>query len=62
MFVAPGEPSGTPAVTTRGFRAAEIEELSGWIADILDNIQDEGRSAAIRGKVIELCARFPVYQ
>ena len=61
-FVTSGVRMGTPAVTTRGFRAAEIEELSGWIADILDNIQDEGRSAAIRGKVIELCARFPVYQ
>ena len=61
-FVTSGVRMGTPAVTTRGFRAAEIEDLSGWIADILDNIQDEGRSAAIRGKVIELCARFPVYQ
>ncbi|MCP5139051.1 MAG: serine hydroxymethyltransferase [Chromatiales bacterium] len=61
-FVTSGVRMGTPAVTTRGFRAAEIEELSGWIADILDNIQDEARSAAIRGKVIELCARFPVYQ
>ena len=61
-FVTSGVRMGTPAVTTRGFRAAEIEQLSGWIADILDNIQDEARSAAIRGKVIELCARFPVYQ
>ncbi len=61
-FVTSGVRMGTPAVTTRGFRAAEIEDLSGWIADILDNIQDEARSAAIRGKVIELCARFPVYQ
>ena len=61
-FVTSGVRIGTPAVTTRGFRAAEIEQLSGWIADILDNIQDEGRSAAISGKVIELCARFPVYQ
>ncbi len=61
-FVTSGVRMGTPAVTTRGFKAAEIEQLSGWIADILDNIQDEGRSTAIRGKVIELCARFPVYQ
>ena len=61
-FVTSGVRMGTPAVTTRGFVAAEIEQLSGWIADILDNIQDEARSAAIRGKVIELCARFPVYQ
>ena len=61
-FVTSGVRMGTPAVTTRGCRAAEIDDLSGWIADSLDNIQDEARSAAIRGKVIELCARFPVYQ
>jgi glycine hydroxymethyltransferase len=61
-FVTSGVRMGTPAVTTRGFRAAEIEQLSGWIADILDNIGDEARSVAIRGKIIELCARFPVYQ
>ncbi len=61
-FVTSGLRMGTPAVTTRGFKAPEIEQLSGWIADILDNLQDEARSAEIRGKVIELCARFPVYQ
>jgi glycine hydroxymethyltransferase len=61
-FVTSGVRMGTPAVTTRGFRAPEIEQLAGWIADILDDIGNAGRSAAIRGKVIELCARFPVYQ
>ncbi|MEZ5561334.1 MAG: serine hydroxymethyltransferase [Gammaproteobacteria bacterium] len=61
-FVTSGVRMGTPAVTTRGFRAAEIEQLSGWIADILDDIGNVERSAAIRGKIIELCARFPVYQ
>ncbi|MCL4792748.1 MAG: serine hydroxymethyltransferase, partial [Gammaproteobacteria bacterium] len=61
-FVTSGVRMGTPAVTTRGFRAPEIEQLSGWIADILDDIGNVERSAAIRGKIIELCARFPVYQ
>ncbi len=61
-FVTSGVRMGTPAVTTRGFRAPEIERLAGWIADILDDIGNAERSAAIRGKVIELCARFPVYQ
>jgi glycine hydroxymethyltransferase len=61
-FVTSGVRMGTPAVTTRGFRAPEIEQLAGWIADILDDIGNAERSAAIRGKVIELCARFPVYQ
>jgi glycine hydroxymethyltransferase len=61
-FVTSGVRMGTPAVTTRGFRAPEIEQLGNWIADILDDIGNAERSAAIRGKIIELCARFPVYQ
>jgi glycine hydroxymethyltransferase len=61
-FVTSGVRMGTPAVTTRGFRAPEIEQLAGWIADILDDIGNVERSVAIRGKIIELCARFPVYQ
>ncbi|MBL8201783.1 MAG: serine hydroxymethyltransferase [Chromatiales bacterium] len=61
-FVTSGLRLGTPAVTTRGFRAAEIRQLTGWIADILDDIRDEPRAAKVRQQVIELCGRFPVYQ
>ena len=61
-FVTSGLRLGTPAVTTRGFRTAEIRQLTGWIADILDDIKDEQRAATIRKQVIELCGRFPVYQ
>jgi len=61
-FVTSGLRLGTPAVTTRGFRAPEIRQLSGWIADILDDIKDEKRAAKIRGQVVELCRQFPVYQ
>jgi len=61
-FVTSGLRLGTPAVTTRGFRAAEIRQLTGWIADILDDIKDEPRAAKIRQQVVELCGRFPVYQ
>ena len=61
-FVTSGLRLGTPAVTTRGFRATEIRQLTGWIADILDDIKDEPRAAKIREQVIELCGRFPVYQ
>jgi glycine hydroxymethyltransferase len=61
-FVTSGLRLGTPAVTTRGFRAAEIRQLTGWIADILDDIKDGQRAAKIRQQVIELCRRFPVYQ
>jgi glycine hydroxymethyltransferase len=52
---------GTPAVTTRGFRDPEIDRLAGWIADVLDNLGDEGAIERVRGEVLELCGRFPVY-
>jgi len=61
-FVTSGLRLGTPAVTTRGFRATEIRQLTGWIADILDDIKDEQRAGKIRQQVVELCGRFPVYQ
>jgi glycine hydroxymethyltransferase len=60
-FVTSGLRMGTPAVTTRGFGVDEMTQLSGWIADILDNIKDETQINSIREQAIELCKRFPVY-
>jgi glycine hydroxymethyltransferase len=60
-FVTSGLRIGTPAVTTRGFKEAEVEELAGWIADIVDNLEDEGLHARVREQVLEICGRFPVY-
>jgi len=60
-FVTSGLRLGTPAVTTRGFGEAEIAELAGWIADIIDNIEDESLNARVREQVLDICGRFPVY-
>jgi glycine hydroxymethyltransferase len=60
-FVTSGLRLGTPAITTRGFGAEETRELSGWIADILDDISKEETIERVRGQVLELCKRFPVY-
>jgi glycine hydroxymethyltransferase len=60
-FVTSGLRLGTPAITTRGFGADEVTAVSGWIADILDDIEDASRVDATREKAIELCRRFPVY-
>ncbi len=60
-FVTSGLRLGTPAITTRGFGADETRLLSGWIADILDDIENEETIERVRGQVLELCARFPVY-
>ncbi|HEY3851873.1 MAG TPA: serine hydroxymethyltransferase [Steroidobacteraceae bacterium] len=52
---------GTPASTTRGFKEAEAEQISLWIADILDRMGDESTVERVRGEVAALCRRFPVY-
>ncbi|MFO1401967.1 MAG: serine hydroxymethyltransferase [Steroidobacteraceae bacterium] len=52
---------GTPAVTTRGFREAEIRSVGGWIADVLDANGEEAVVRRTRTAVLELCRRFPVY-
>ena len=60
-FVTSGLRLGTPAITTRGFGVEETRELSGWIADILDDIDNEATIERVKGQVLELCKRFPVY-
>jgi glycine hydroxymethyltransferase len=60
-FVTSGLRLGTPAITTRGFGADETRELTGWIADILDDINNEEMIDRVRGQVLDLCKRFPVY-
>jgi glycine hydroxymethyltransferase len=60
-FVTSGIRIGTPAVTTRGFREAEVRALSDWIADILDDPANDSTIARVRSQVLDVCARFPVY-
>jgi glycine hydroxymethyltransferase len=60
-FVTSGLRIGTPAVTTRGFREAEVTELANWIADVLDENGSEAVIDRVRGKVEDICKRFPVY-
>ena len=60
-FVTSGLRLGTPAITTRGFKEQETRQLTGWIADILDDLENEETIEKVRNQVLELCARFPVY-
>lgn len=53
---------GSPAVTTRGFKEAEMREVGGLIAEVLARISDERAIAAVRSRVGALAARFPLYQ
>jgi glycine hydroxymethyltransferase len=60
-FVTSGIRIGSPAVTRRGFKEAECLQLANWIADVLDDIDNEETNKAVQAKVVELCRRFPVY-
>jgi glycine hydroxymethyltransferase len=51
---------GSPASTTRGFKEAEFRELSGWIADILDRM-DQKTIDDTKQKGLALCKKHPVY-
>ncbi|EEW8732185.1 serine hydroxymethyltransferase [Escherichia coli] len=60
-FVTSGIRVGTPAITRRGFKEAEAKELAGWMCDVLDSINDEAVIERIKDKVLDICARYPVY-
>jgi glycine hydroxymethyltransferase len=52
---------GSPAVTTRGFGEAEMQEVAALIAEVLNNLGAEEKIAAVRQRVAALAARFPLY-
>jgi glycine hydroxymethyltransferase len=52
---------GTPALTTRGMREAEMQTVAALIAEVLTNVEDADRHARVAGKVRDLCSAFPLY-
>ncbi len=60
-FVTSGIRLGSPAVTTRGFKEAEMQQIAEWIVRIVKNPDNENLLAEIQRDVSELCKRFPVY-
>lgn len=61
-FVTSGIRIGTPAITTRGFKEEESRQLAGWICDVLDDLGNEGVIERVKGEVLTICERFPVYR
>ena len=61
-FVTSGLRLGTPAITTRGFGIDETKHLTSWICDVLEDINNDDINRQVRGQVVELCKRFPVYE
>ena len=60
-FVTSGVRLGTPAVTSRGFKEEEVEKISNWICDVIENHQDISKMDEIKNSVIELTSKYPVY-
>ena len=52
---------GTPAITTRGMKEEQMEVISGFIKEALDNIENESTLSRIKNDVRELCKQFPMY-
>ncbi|OGT63616.1 MAG: serine hydroxymethyltransferase [Gammaproteobacteria bacterium RIFCSPHIGHO2_12_FULL_45_12] len=60
-FITSGLRIGSPAMTTRGFKEKESEQVANWMSDILDDLHCAETIKRVRKDVIALCQRFPVY-
>jgi glycine hydroxymethyltransferase len=60
-FVTSGLRLGSPAMTTRGLKEAEFQEIGDIIADLLLNPDDPDMKKACLQRVTDLCQRFPLY-
>lgn len=60
----PFDPSGirlgTPAMTTRGFREKDMEQIAEWMKQALDNRKDEAKLQSLHAEVIDYCSKFPL--
>jgi len=60
-FVTSGLRIGSPAITRRGFKQQQAEQVATWMCDVLDNINDQATIDRVKGEVVALCETFPVY-
>ncbi len=61
-FVASGIRLGTPAVTTRGMKKKEMEQIAEFISQVKKNVVNDDKLAKIRKEVRKLSAKFPIFR
>ena len=61
-FVTSGIRLGSPALTTRGFKEADMEEVAAIIALVLDHATDTAAQEEARKRVDALCEKYPLYE
>lgn len=61
-FVTSGLRLGTPAITTRGLKEKESEQLANLVCDVLDDISNQEKIAKVKQEVLKICHQFPVYE
>jgi len=60
-FITSGIRIGTPAITTRGMKEAEMDIIAGLIETILGDVENKNLQQKIKGEVKALCQKFPLY-
>jgi len=61
-FITSGIRMGTPALTTRGMKESEMEKIAILIDKVISNLGNEEVYAQVKGEVLELCQKFPLYK
>lgn len=61
-FITSGIRIGTPAITTRGMKEAEMKKIAVWISEALASKDDSAKLNKIHDQIKELCKQFPIYR